>query len=135
MASRDFKTVQAAERAVKILYLKASIGASGAPTLVTDDSLGIKSITRNGAGDYSILLGTPSGMTDKYPKLLYADGLLLDPDAEELQSQIDTDSVSTSGLVKILTIARDSSGDAAAADPSKGAYLSMIFHVKNSSVK
>ena len=120
MASRDFKTVQAAERAVKILYLKASIGASGAPTLVTDDSLGIKSITRNGAGDYSILLGTPSGLTDKYPKLLYADGVLLDPDAEDLQ---------------ILTIARDSSGDAAAADPSDGANLSMIFHVKNSSVK
>tara|TARA_R100000234_G_scaffold119398_1_gene102209 strand:+ start:14 stop:421 length:408 start_codon:yes stop_codon:yes gene_type:complete len=135
MASRDFKNVQAAERAVKILYMKATIGGSGAPTLVTADSLGIKSITRNGAGDYSILLGTPSGVTDKYPKLMYTNGVLLDPDAEDLQLQIDTDSVASSGLVKILTIARDSSGDAAAADPSSGATISMIFHVKNSSVK
>ena len=135
MASRDFKNVQAAERAVKILYMKATIGGSGAPTLVTADSLGIKSITRNGAGDYSILLGTPSGVTDKYPKLMYTNGVLLDPDAEDLQLQIDTDSVASSGLVKILTIARDSSGDAAAADPSNGATISMIFHVKNSSVK
>ena len=135
MASRDFKNVQAAERAVKILYMKATIGGSGAPTLVTADSLGIKSITRNGAGDYSILLGTPSGVTDKYPKLMYTNGVLLDPDAEDLQLQIDTDSVASSGLVKILTIARDGNGDAAAADPSSGATISMIFHVKNSSVK
>ena len=130
MANRDFKNFQAAERQVKRLYMKATIGATGAPTLVTDDSLGIKSIARNGAGDYTITFGTPSGLTDHYNKLLWADGKLLDPDAEDVRVNIDTDSVSASGLVKILTLTGGS-----ATDPSDGATLTMVFDVKNSSVK
>ena len=130
MASRDFKNFQAAERAVKRLYMKATIGASGAPTLVTDDSLGVKSIARNGTGDYTITLGTPSGDTDKYNKLLWSDGKLLDPDAEDIRVQIDTDTISSAGTMKILTVTGGS-----AADPSDGATLLMVFDVKNSSVK
>jgi len=130
MANRDFKNFQAAERQVKRLYMKATIGATGAPTLVTDDSLGIKSIARNGAGDYTVTLGTPSGLTDHYNKLLWADGKLLDPVAEDVRVNIDTDSVSASGLVKILTLTGGS-----ATDPSNGATLTMVFDVKNSSVK
>ena len=130
MASSDFKDVQAAERAVKRLYLKASIGGSGAPTLVTADSLGVKSIARNATGDYTITLGTPSGDTEKYNKLLWSDGKLLDPDAEDIRVQIDTDTISSAGTMKILTVTGGS-----AADPSNGATLLMVFDVKNSSVK
>jgi len=130
MANRDFKNFQAAERQVKRLYMKATIGATGAPTLVEDDSLGIKSIARNTTGDYTVTLGTPSALTDHYNKLLWADGKLLDPVAEDVRVNIDTDSVSTSGLVKILTLTGGS-----AADPSNGATLTMVFDVKNSSVK
>tara|TARA_R100001594_G_scaffold126751_1_gene164120 strand:- start:5243 stop:5635 length:393 start_codon:yes stop_codon:yes gene_type:complete len=130
MANRDFKDLQAAEREVKRLYLKATIGASGAPTLVAADSLGVKTIVRNGTGDYTITLGTPSGNTDKYNKLLWSDGKLLDPDAEDVRVQIDTDSISSAGTMKILTVTGGS-----AADPSNGATLLMVFDVKNSTVK
>ena len=130
MANRDFKDLQAAEREVKRLYLKATIGASGAPTLVAADSLGVKTIVRNGTGDYTITLGTPSGNTDKYNKLLWSDGKLLDPDAEDVRVQIDTDSISSAGTMKILTVTGGS-----AADRSNGATLLMVFDVKNSSVK
>ena len=130
MANRDFKDLQAAEREVKRLYLKATIGASGAPTLVAADSLGVKTIVRNTTGDYTITLGTPSGDTDKYNKLLWSDGKLLDPDAEDIRVQVDTDSISSAGTMKILTVTGGS-----AADPSNGATLLMVFDVKNSSVK
>jgi hypothetical protein len=130
MANRDFKNFQAAEREVKRLYMKATIGATGAPTLVAADSLGIKSIVRNTTGDYTVTFGTPSALTESYNKLLWADGKLLDPDAEDVRVNIDTDSVSASGLVKILTLTGGS-----ATDPSNGATLTMVFDVKNSTVK
>lgn len=130
MANRDFKNFQAAEREVKRLYMKATIGGTGAPTLVAADSLGIKTIVRNGTGDYTITLGTPSGDTDKYNKLLWADGKLLDVDGEDIRVQVDTDTISSAGTMKILTIAA-----ASATDPSNGSTLMMVFDVKNSSVK
>ena len=110
--------------------MKATIGATGAPTLVAADSLGVKTIVRNTTGDYTITLGTPSGDTEKYNKLLWADGKLLDPDAEDIRVQIDTDSISSAGTMKILTVTGGS-----AADPSNGATLMMALDVKNSSVK
>ena len=130
MANRDFKDFQAAEREVKRLYLKATIGASGAPTLVAADSLGIKAIGRNGTGDYTITFGTPGGDTEKYNKLLWADGKLLDVDGEDIRVQIDTDNTSSAGTVLILTVAA-----ASATDPSNGSTLMMVFDVKNSTVK
>ena len=130
MANRDFKDFQAAEREVKRLYMKATIGATGACTLVAADSLGIKTIVRNGTGDYTVTFGTPSGGTEKYNKLLWADGKLLDVDGEDIRVQIDTDNTASAGTVLILTIA-----GASAADPTNGATLMMVFDVKNSTVK
>ena len=130
MANRDFKDFQAAEREVKRLYLKATIGGTGAPTLVAADSLGIKTITRATTGDYTVTFGVPGGGTEKYNKLLWCDGKLLDPDAEDIRVQVDTDSVSSAGTMKLLTVAGGS-----AADPSNGATLMMVFDVKNSTVK
>ena len=130
MANRDFKDFQAAEREVKRLYMKATIGGTGAPTLVAADSLGIKTIVRNGTGDYTVTFGTPSGGTEKYNKLLWADGKLLDVDGEDIRVQIDTDNTASAGTVLILTIA-----GASAADPTNGATLMMVFDVKNSTVK
>ena len=130
MANRDFKDFQAAEREVKRLYMKATIGATGAPTLVAADSLGIKTIVRNTNGDYTVTFGNPSGDTDKYNKLLWADGKLLDVDGEDIRVQIDTDNTASAGTVLILTIAV-----ATAADPTNGSTLMMVFDVKNSTVK
>ena len=130
MANRDFKNFQAAEREVKRLYLKATIGATGAPTLVAADSLGIKTITRTTTGDYTVTFGTPSGATEKYNKLFWADGKVLDPAAEDIRVQIDTDTVSSAGTMTFYTVTGGS-----AADPTNGATLLMVFDVKNSSVK
>ena len=58
MANRDFKDVQSSEREVKIVYGRATIGATGAPTLDASSSIGVRSITRTAAGDYTIILGS-----------------------------------------------------------------------------
>ena len=46
--SRELKIVD--------LFMDFTIGASGAPTLKTNNSLGVKSITRNSAGNYTVVL-------------------------------------------------------------------------------
>ena len=130
MANRDFKDLQAGEREVKRLYMKATIGATGAPTLVTADSLGVKAIGRNTNGDYTVTFGTPSGDTEKYNKLLWFDGKLLDTSGEDIRVQIDTDTVSSAGTMTFYTVT-----GASATDPSDGATLLLVFDVKNSSVK
>ena len=130
MANRDFKNFQAAEREVKRLYLKATIGASGAPTLVAADSLGVKSIARVTTGDYLVTFGTPSGGTEKYNKLLWADGKLLDTSGEDIRVQLDVDTVSSAGTLSFYTVT-----GATPTDPTNGATLLMVFDVKNSSVK
>jgi hypothetical protein len=130
MANRDFKGFQAAEREVKRLYLKATIGVSGAATLVAADSLGIKAIVLNTAGDYTVTFGTPSGDTEKYNKLLWMDGKFLDPAGEDIRVQIDTDTVSSAGTLTFYTVTA-----ATPTNPTNGATLLMVFDVKNSSVK
>jgi hypothetical protein len=54
----------AKEKKVVDLFAKVTFGSTGAPTLVVAQSKGVKSITRNSAGDYTITLG------DKYTTLL-----------------------------------------------------------------
>jgi|TARA_R100000149_G_C5756182_1_gene63203 hypothetical protein len=128
MANRRFQNFQAYDREVKRLYCKATIGASGAPTLVSDNSLGIKSIARNSAGDYTVTFGD-SSTTDKYNKLLWADGKLLDAAGEDIRVQIQVDSVSSDGQIQVLTLT-----GASATDPSNGSTLFLVFDLKNSSV-
>lgn len=127
MANRRFQNFQAYDREVKRLYCKATIGASGAPTLVSDNSLGIKSIGRNATGDYTVTFGD-SSITDNYNKLLWADGKLLDAAGEDIRVQIQVDAV-TSGTVQVLTLT-----GASATDPSNGSTLFLVFDLKNSSV-
>ena len=127
MANRRFQNFQAYDREVKRLYCKATIGASGAPTLVSDNSLGIKSIGRNSAGDYTVTFGD-SSITDKYNKLLWADGKLLDAAGEDIRVQIQVDAV-TSGTVQVLTLT-----GATPTDPTNGSTLFLVFDLKNSSV-
>jgi hypothetical protein len=62
MANRNFFRKQSMEREVKELHAEVSIGASGAPTLTR--RLGIASVVRNSAGNYTITL------EDKYNALL-----------------------------------------------------------------
>ena len=53
------------EKDIVDLYFKAAIGASGAPTLSAAASKGVASITRNSAGNYTVVL------SDKYNAFLH----------------------------------------------------------------
>ena len=66
MANRSFNRLQALDKEIKIIHGQFAVGTTGAPTLSESKSVGVKSITRNSAGDYSLVLGTPSGDSDLY---------------------------------------------------------------------
>lgn len=61
------------EKNVVRLYAQVTFGASGAPTLVTANSKGIVSITRNSTGKYTVVFGTSTASLDFYNRLLMAD--------------------------------------------------------------
>jgi hypothetical protein len=131
MASRDFKNVQSSERAVKIVYGRATIAGSGAPTLDASSSIGVKSITRTAAGDYTIVLGSSSpAATDKYSKLLWADATIVEADDTDLHVNLASDTVSTDGTFKIICATA-----ATPTDPPSGAVLLFKAELKNTSVK
>ena len=134
MANRSFNRLQALDKEVKFLFLEATIGASGAATLVENKSVGIKSISRTAAGEYDITLGVPSGDTDKYPALLYAQAILLDAAAIStnggMQFQIEAETVSSDGVIKLFAI-RDTG---AIAEIRNGDVLKIMIVVKNSNL-
>lgn len=71
MANRSFVLPSfQLEKQVVRLYAQVTFGASGAPTLVTANSKGILSVTRNSAGKYTFVFGTNSKSLDLYYKLL-----------------------------------------------------------------
>lgn len=118
MASRNFNRKQALEKEVKDLYARISIGATGAPTIVS--ALGSASISRTGAGDYSLTLD------DKYSSLKFFEGVLLDADGEDINFQIYSETVSSTKIIRFLTLT-----GATPTDPSNGATLMLKIEVKN----
>lgn len=54
------------------LFMRVTFGATGAPTLDAVSSKGVKSITRNSAGNYTVVLGNAI-QKDAYPKLFGVD--------------------------------------------------------------
>ena len=65
MANRSFQRLQALDKEIKIVHGQFAVGGSGAPTLSASKSVGVKSITRNSAGDYSFQLkGAPTVSTN-----------------------------------------------------------------------
>lgn len=58
------------EKKVVQTFSRITFGASGAPTLDAKNSKGIVNVTRNGAGDFTLVFGTKVGMLDTYVKLL-----------------------------------------------------------------
>lgn len=111
-----------------VLRARVSIGASGAPTIASGTGMGITSITRNSAGDYSILLS----------QAFYA---LLDvrcainsgasaPAAPFMN--IESNAVSTAAAPTLRLQFRDLAG--AAADPASGEVLHLSIELDRSSV-
>ena len=66
MANRSFQRLQALDKEIKIIHGQFAVGTTGAPTLSASKSVGVKSITRNSAGDYSLVLGAVGGDSDLY---------------------------------------------------------------------
>lgn len=121
MANRNFNRYQALEKEIKSLYLDVAIGASGAPTLTK--GLGVTSIVRNSAGDYTITLD------DKYMRLMSCSIQQLSSSSVDLTFQLKAESVASAKTIEILSHAA-----AVATDPANGTRLLIKIDLKNSSI-
>ena len=123
MASRIFYRKQALEREVKELFIKISIAAAGAPTLVSGASYGAQSITRNSAGNYTLVL------QDQYSSLKNVEIIHQAASAQDLAFQVISESVnSTSRSINFLSLT-----GASATDPASGSVLILKIELKNTS--
>lgn len=121
MANRNFNRKQALEKEVKDLYVKVSIGATGAPTLTS--RIGIESIVRNGAGDYTLTL------QDKYHALKFFDVVHLRSTAQDLNFQLHSEDVNGDREIRFLCLT-----GASETDPADGQQLLIKLELKNTSV-
>ncbi len=121
MADRNFNSKQALEKMVKELYANVSIGSSGAPTL--NLSPGIASITRNSAGDYSVVL------QDSYASLKMVEVSQIVASAQDLHFQLVSETVASTKIVRFVCLT-----GATPTDPASGSKLLIKFDVKNTTV-
>ena len=106
------------------LYLKATIGANGAATIVPLQSVGIDSIARSGPGKYLITLNKKYQSLRMAKSCFIASGGAAAPDLV-----VDTDSVRSAGTLVVLTQAGGVS-----ADPAPGEIMLLEIMLKDSSV-
>lgn len=129
MANRYRKGLSAIDGGICKIYLQAAIGATGAPTLSATNSVGIRSIARNGAGDYTITFGdSGTSVTDTYNALRCADFHLVDTTARDYTLQVHT-FTGSSGTIRVLF-----NSAAVTTELPNGATLQMSFELKNSGV-
>lgn len=107
------------------LFAKISIGAAGAPTLTW--GTGIKSVTRNSAGNYSIAL------QDNYAALIDAEAKFIvsgaAPAAPVVVVDTDSSSSASAPLVKIVCYS-----GATATDPASGEKILLKLCLRDSSI-
>lgn len=132
MADRAFHNGhKALELEIVHLYGRFTVGAAGAPTLVTASSKGITSVARNSAGEYKIVLA------DRYIALLWGNVQLLtttgsDPATIGIHARLEDDqTASANKYIQVQFYALD---DGAAADPANGATVLLKFELKNTTV-
>lgn len=123
MANRSFNRKQSLEKEVKDLYCKISIGATGAPTLVSGSKYGFASISRTSAGLYALVL------QDKYSSLKSIQGTFLSASAEDIRLQLKSETVSSTKILTFFTLAA-----AVATDPANGTIIILKVEVKNTNV-
>jgi hypothetical protein len=121
VANRNFNRKQALEHEIKEIYATVSIGGTGAPTLTS--KVGVTSITRNGAGDYTVVLD------DKYNSLKMAEVSHLATSAQDLNFQLHSETVSSTKTVRILCLT-----GATPTDPASGTIVRIKLDLKNTSV-
>ncbi len=120
MANRAFNRRQALEKEVKDLYAKVTIGASGAPTLVSP--VGIASIVRNSAGNYTLTL------QDKYISLKFFRVSFKASSAQDMNAQIIAEDVASAKTVNFVCLT-----GASATDPASGQTMLIKLELKNTS--
>ena len=125
MASSLFYEGKAKQLNTVSLFCKATIGNTGACTLVTDYSKGIASITRNDTGDYTIALSEPSVV------LLSVHPMILDATDRDLTFQIIAEDVASSSAPYVKIGAHAA---ATPTDPASGSILYVEIKLRDSSV-
>lgn len=132
MANRRFNNQQfTMAPGVVGLFGHVTFGSSGAPTLDAPNSKGIVSITRNSAGNYTVVLGTSASSLDTYFKLLMVNHVFLNSSAPAAPGMfIVQNNVSNPALANLI-IQFNSAGSAT--DPASGEQLYLEIDLKNSS--
>lgn len=102
--------------------MKVSIGAAGAPTIVSQENKGIASIARNSAGKYTITL------QDNYYALLMAQGMCLTAGIPAAP----TFSVFSEAVASGSIVVQFSDAAGAAADPGNGELVYIQLSLSNS---
>lgn len=127
MANRRlFQFQYSYERDLTHLHAKIAIGASGAPTLNAALSKGIKSITRNSAGDYSVALSDNfNQLMDMNMVIQNASGIPVAPDMGVKTNSVNS---ATAPLVEIVT-----SAAGVATDPASGDTMYLHIICRNAS--
>lgn len=126
MNRRTYQFHSAFEAQTVALYMNVAIGGTGAPTLTSNQNKGIASITRNSAGNYTIVL------QDSYTRLLSADMVSLNASiaaAPDLTILDDNSADLSSPNIVIQT-----SAAGVATDPASGEVLLIHMQMKNSSI-
>ena len=138
MANRSFNRLQALDKEIKILHGQFATSSTDATavTLSESKSVGIKSLTRNSAGDFSLILGTPSGSVDKYSHFfgIYFDiqkASVLGGTTGGMAFQLKgAPTVSTDGTINFIALDKDGS----AADLGTSETVHFMIVLKNSSL-
>lgn len=124
MATRLFQQFQGTlEKQIVKLYANVSIGATGAPTLNANGSLGVASISRTSAGLYRITLA------DKFNKLMHVDPKQVISTLQDLGWSVKAYSMAN----KTIDIIAHVGG--VATDPSNGSELLIEITLRNTSVQ
>lgn len=106
------------------LYVKAVIGALGAPTINAIQSMGVDSISRVSAGKYLITLNKKYDSLRQVKSCFIASGGAAAPDLS-----VDTDAVRSAGTLTVVTQAGGVSSD-----PAPGEVMLIEIMLKDSSV-
>ena len=134
MANRSFNRLQAIDKELKIIQGQFTVGASGAPTLVVNKSVGVKSIVKSGTGDYALTLGVPNGDSDVYPHFYNAwfayQKSTVHGGTVGAEFQIKSSTVNSDGVLNFFTLDKNGS----AAHPADGATIHFTLVVKNSNL-
>jgi len=129
MANYNFRSQFHYSYSAKPVVLRATVsfGASGAPTIVSGTGMGISSIIRNSAGDYSIALSRAFGGLMALSHVFNSGASA--PAAPDMY--IKTDSVS-SGTAPLVRVVFDAAGTAT--DPASGEKVLLEIVLNDSSL-